>query len=268
MKTNRSVTMRIISASLLVAGLVAVGAAQRIADPERKNLLVSAANAYYNARELGLSEFSCVAKPDWAAIVGSAPADAEGLKFLNAQHFYVKLNAENNVELIHKSDFPPPKEFEKDLKDLEAGMREMTTGFFGVWAAFALRNPFPEPGSKCEVLSSVAGYEIRCDDPAANVVTVVKKDLSITEIRVKAPNTTTIMRPVFNKTPEGFIISGYNSDADMPDGGKVKSHVEVVYDGQEAYQLPVRIKFDGSVGNERVKLDLILTDYQVTRKKS
>jgi hypothetical protein len=268
MKSNRSVAMRIISASLLVAGLVTVGTAQRMADPERRSLLVSAANAYYNARELGLSEFSCVAKPDWASIIGSSPANAEGLKILNAQHFYLKLNAENNVELIHKSDFPPPKEVEKDLKDLYTGMQEMTTGFFALWSAFALRNPFPEPGSNCEVLSSAGGYEIRCDDPSGNVVTVLKKDFSITEIRAKAAKTTTIVRPVFNKTPEGFIMAGYDSDAEMPDGSRIKSHVEVGYDGQEAYRLPVRIKLDGGVGNERVKLDLILSDYQVIKKKS
>jgi hypothetical protein len=265
MKGNRAVATRIFSASLLVACAATVAAAQRIAEPERTSVLVSAAKSYYNARQLGFREFTCVAKPDWTPLIGSSPDGAEGLKMLNAQHYYLKLNADGAVELTHKSDFPPPKEFEKDLKDLFTGMQEMTTGFFAAWSAFALHNPLPEPASKCEVLSSPSGYEVRCDEPSTRVVTLLTKDFSIAEIRVKAADTATIMRPVFTKTPQGFILSAYDSDTDMPDGSKVKSHVDVVYDTQAPYRLPGRIKFDGSIGDQQAKIDLILSDYQVTK---
>lgn len=266
MKRNCLVATRALSASVLLACMTAVVAAQQIAEPERSTVLVSAAKAYYNARQLGLREFACVAQPDWTLLVGSASDSAAGLKLLKAQHYYLKLNVDDQVELTHKSDFVPPKEFEKDLKDLFTGIQEMTTGFFAVWSAFALRNPFPEPASKCEVLSSASGYEVRCDEPSSKTVTLLTRDFSITEIRAKLLNTTVVMRPVFNKTPQGFILATYDSDADMPDGSKVKSHVEVVYDAQAAYRLPSRIKLDGNMGGQKAKIDLILDGYQITKK--
>ena len=265
MKRNCVVAIRVLSASVLLACVTTVAAAQRLAAPERTTVLVSAAKAYYNARQLGFREFACVAKPDWALLIGSASENAEGLKLLNAQHYYLKLNVDDQVELTHKSDFVPPKEVEKDLKDLFTGMQEMTSGFFAIWSAFALRNPFPEPASKCEVLSSASGYEVLCDEPSSKIVTLLTKDFSITEIRAKVLNTTIVIRPVFNKTPQGFILAAYDSDADMPDGSKVKSHVEVVYDAQAAYRLPSRIKLDGNMRGQKAKIDLILDGYQITK---
>lgn len=254
---------------LMACCLVSIAQSQTpIADS--KKVLEDARHAYYSLRTAGLDEFRATVKPNWALVLkdqlASDPAAAQaGLKLLNGIHFSMLLDQKDKVTVTHHSDIEPSNEQQrKGFDDIYSGMDQAITGFFTTWSLFMLNSPFPTADSPYTLEDLGTQYRLSYKDGASDVITMMGKNLIITDIKVNSKEFASSVRPQFARTPKGFVLTGYDADYKPTSGpGVVKLKLKIDHQTVSGLQLPISIVLDSVMDDAPTHMELAFSEHEV-----
>jgi hypothetical protein len=254
---------------LLACGFATLGHSQTsVADP--KKVLEDARHAYYSLRTAGLDEFRATIKPNWELVlkdqIKSDPAGAQaGLKLLNGLHFSMLLDRNDKVTVTHHTDTDPSNDQQrKGFEDIYSGMDQAINGFFTTWELFMLNSPLPAADSNYTLENLGTQYRLSYKDGAADVVTMMGKNLIITDIKVTSSEFNSSVRPQFVHTPKGFVLTGYDADYKPTSGpGVVKLTIKIDHQPVSGLQLPMGLVLDSVMDGAPTHMELAFSDHEV-----
>lgn len=254
---------------LMACSLVSMAQSQtQVADS--KKVLEDARHAYYSLRAAGLDEFRATVKPNWAPMLkdqlASDPAAAQaGLKLLNGIHFSMLLDRTDKVTVTHQTDTAPSNEQQrKGFEDIYSGMDQAINGFFTTWSLFMLNSPLPAADTPYKLEDLGTQYRLSYKDGAADVVTMMGKNLIITDIKVSSADFASSVRPQFVHTAKGFVLTGYDADYKPTSGpGVVKLALKIDHQPISGLQLPVNLVLDSVMDGAPTHMELAFSEHEV-----
>ena len=254
---------------LLACGFAAVAHSQTPV-ANRKKVIEDARHAYYSLREAGLDEFRATVKPNWELVLkdqlAADPVGAQaGLKLLNGIHFSMLLDRNDKVTVTHHADVEPSNDQQRQGFDqIYSGMDQAINGFFTTWEVFMLNSPFPTADGEYKLEDLGTQYRLAYKDGATDVVTMMGKNLIITDIKVNSAEFASSVRPQFVHTPKGFVLSGYDADYKPTSGsGVVKLALKIDHKPVSGLQLPVNIVLDSVMDGTPTHMELAFSAHEV-----
>jgi hypothetical protein len=253
---------------LLICGLAAAQSQKPV--PDRKKVVQEARQAYYNLRTAGLDEFRATIRPNWESVLKDQlkadPAQGQAaVKLLNGLHFYMLLDKDAKVTVTHHTDVEPANQQQREGFDqIYSGLDQAVSGFFATWSMFMLNAPLPATESDYQVEDLGREYRINYKDGAADVVTLIRKDLTISEVNVTSADFISSVRPQLTRTGKGFVLSGYTADYKPTTGpGVVKLDVKIDYQAVSGLQLPVNLIADSVLDGAPTHIELAFSEHEV-----
>jgi hypothetical protein len=255
---------------LLMACCVAAMAQSQTPVADSKKVIDDARHAYYSLRAVGLDEFSATVRPNWELVLKDQlkadPVGAQaGLKLLNGIHFSMLLDRSDKVTVTHHTDTEPSNEQQRQGFDqIYSGMDQAINGFFTTWELFMLNSPLPAADSNYTLENLGTQYRLSYKDGAADVVTMMGKDLIITDIKVNSAEFSSSVRPQFVHTPKGFVLTGYDADYKPTSGpGVVKLALKINHQPVSGLQLPVSLVLDSVMDGAPTHMELAFSEHAV-----
>ncbi len=254
---------------LLVCGFAATAQSQtQVADS--KKVIEDARNAYYSLRTAGLDEFRATIRPNWELVLKDQlkadPVGAQaGLKLLNGIHFAMLLDRNDKITVTHHADTEPSNEQQrKGFDDIYSGMDQAINGFFTTWEIFMLNSPLPSADSNYTLEDLGTQYRLSYKDGSADVVTMMGKNLIITDIKVNSAEFASSVRPQFVRTTKGFVLTGYDADYKPTSGpGVVKLTLKIDHEPVSGLQLPVGLVLDSVMDGAPTHMELAFSAHEV-----
>lgn len=254
---------------LIVCSLAAMAQSQTPVANSRK-VIEDARHAYYGLRAAGLDEFRATVKPNWEVVLKDQmkadPAAAQaGLKLLNGLHFSMLLDRSDKVTVTHHADTAPANEQQRQGFDqIYSGMDQAISGFFATWELFMLNSPFPSPDGDYKLEDLGTQYRLSYKDGSSDVVTVMGKNLIITDIKVDSAEFSSSVRPRFVHTAKGFVLTGYDADYKPTSGpGVVKLNLKIAHEPVSGLQLPVGLVMDSVMDGAPTHMELAFSEHEV-----
>ena len=250
-------------------GLLTPAAVARNQNPN-KEVIRQARLAYYSLRRLGLSEFRSSFTPNWEMVLDEAIKSdpvrkQDALNLLNGLHFSMFLDSRGVVTVSHQQDTPAPNEkVAAGFDQIFKGTDEAVTGFFATWSLFMLTSPFPELESQFQLEQAGTGYRLSYKDGDADVVTLMTKELVITDLRVSSSSFVSSIRPELTRQKNGFVLTGFDADYEPKTGsGRAKLKVHIGYVEVSGMQLPSTLYLDTVYDGTPSRIELVFANYQV-----
>jgi hypothetical protein len=248
-----------------VLGCVPDRLAAQSSEVEKANILSAARQKYYNLKQAGLIEFQANIRPNWEVLLPDTDGKSSARTLLNGLHFSFSIDREGKLRLDHHTYLVPPNQrLADDVDKIFKRMDDSVSSFFGTWSIFSLTSPFPHVGSDYTIQKRANEYQFsqRQDELYVEVITGI--DFKITEIRVSGSELTASLRPVLEKTANGFLLKGYTANSRRLSGARgttVKALLE--YEKVSGLQLLHRVSFDTVFEGIPAKIEWLFTDYQV-----
>jgi len=254
---------------LLLCGVAVAAQAQKPVT-DRKKVIEDARHAYYSLRTAGMDEFRATIKPNWELVLkdqlAADPAAAQaGLKLLNGIQFYMLLDQNDKVTVTHHADTAPANEQQRQGFDqIYSGMDQAINGFFTTWELFMLNSPLPAADSDYQLEDLGTQYRLSYKDGKSDVVTMMGKNLIITDIKVNSAEFISSVRPQFVHTAKGFVLTGYDADYKPTSGpGVVKLALKIDHQPVSVLQLPVNIVLDSVMDGAPTHMELAFSGHEV-----
>ncbi|HET9840127.1 MAG TPA: hypothetical protein VFR84_18010 [Candidatus Angelobacter sp.] len=236
----------------------------------QNQILQRGRDAYYSLRAQGLDQFQSTIKPNWENVLKGQgvgdPAQLEAaLKLLNGLHFTMVLDKEGKVSVSHTSDNEPPNEqVRAGFNQIYSGIEQAVSGFFATWSLFMLTPPLPEVNSDYQLDDLGTTYRLTYKDGTSDVVTILARDMSISEVKVTTAQFSSTVRPRMSKTAKGFVLAGYDADYTPTSGpGVVHLDVKIAHAPVQGLQLPVSLIADTTLDGAPTHIELAFSDHQV-----
>lgn len=250
--------------SLLICA-AAISAADAAPQSDRKQILGSARQRYYNLRLSGLIEFQANIKPNWELLLMGVESNPGAMKLLHGLHFSMSIDSESKFRMDHHADVTS-----QDQKSVERfdsifkGMDEAVSRFVATWSIFSLTSPFPEIESDYEVTEVAGQYHFSHKEGANDVLTITDKDFMIIEIKVSGAGFSASLKPVLEKTRNGFILKGYAASYETPSGSRnTQLKVRLEYQKIRGLQLPRKVNLDTVYEGKPAQMEWLFNGYQV-----
>jgi hypothetical protein len=240
--------------------------------PDDRQTLNQARQAYYNLRTQGVSTFQCDVVPDWNLLLQdqrqSNPAAADtAIKVLNQLRFVVSVGADDKVTLTHNELTGQSQEMNTALTQIYGGMEQMTSGFFDTWKLFMVNRPFPETQSQFQLQPLGALYSLHYVENSSDVVTTMSKDFAINQLTVTTSAFHSSIHPIFTKSVNGYLLSGYDADYDSGKPEELtRLNVLVDYQSVNGIEMLQKLDLKGAYGGAKFDVALGFQGCQIVKK--
>lgn len=236
----------------------------------QQEIVKRARHSYYSLRAAGLDEFQSTITPDWEKVlrdqgVSDSAKIQDALQLLNGLHFSMVLDQNGAITVNHRSDVEPPNEqVRQGFEQIYGGIEQAVSGFFATWSLFMLNSPFPEVGSAYQLEDLGSQYRLSYKEGVSEIVTLMSKDLVISEIKVTSPQYLSTVRPQVRKTTNGLMLTGYVGDY-KPISGPGVVHLDVKIENApvNGLQLPLTLIADSTLDGAPTHMELAFSQYQV-----
>ena len=167
--------------------------------------------------------------------------------------------------MTHHADTEPSNEQQrKGFDDIYSGMDQAINGFFTTWEMFMLNSPLPSADGNYKLEDLGTQYRLSYKDGASDVVTMMGKNLIITDIKVNSAEFASSVRPQFVHTAKGFVLTGYDADYKPTSGpGVVKLTLKIDHEPVSGLQLPVGLVLDSVMDDAPTHMELAFSEHEV-----
>ena len=252
-----------------VFGFTAAAASQPPV-PNSAQIVEQARHTYYSLKTAGLDEFQSTVKPNWEIVLRdqltTSPENAHAaLKLLNGLHFSMLLDKDGKVTMSHHADIEPSNDKQREGFDqIYSGMDQAVSGFFATWSMFMLNSPFPAAETEYQLENVGGQYRLSYKDGSSDIVILMSKDLTISEVKVTSAEFTSSVLPKFTRTAKGLVLTGYAADYKPTSGpGVVKLDVKMEHQPVDGLQLPVSLIVDSVLDGAPTHIELAFSGHQV-----
>ena len=235
-----------------------------------KETLDAARAAYYSLRREGLASFTCLATPNWDAVLAERrridPATAEKTyKVLSALTFGVEVVPGKRAKVMHTD---PPSSSEKEAEGLRlvtSGVEKTLTGFFDAWGPFVATTPIPPPTA--EVTETHGLWIVDYKEGVTAVGMVMRNDYTIESTRVVTAIHSSVVQPQFIKSPKGLLMTAMQGQyRQLPNGPIGSLQLRIEYQDVTGFLLPKHIYVSSSDGRAVTQMDLAFGTCQAQRR--
>lgn len=252
-----------LAATILLACFCAMAnAGTQRSEVEKKQILATARQKYYNLRRSGLIGFEASLKPNWQA-VADFQSNPDALKLLELLNFSVSIDSESKLRMDHPTDLIPTTEKAADsMKKIFDQMDQAVSRFISTWSVFMLTSPFSPVDSSYEITEFADRYQFSRREGETTVVTLTDKNFKINEIKVTGTGFKASLKPALKETSEGFILDGYESKYETGlRETRVEAHLE--YQLVSGLQLPRKVNVNTVYEGKTAQIGWLFSDYKV-----
>jgi len=240
-----------------ISSLTATVSAQSVSSDQ--DVVHQARRAYYNLARLGFSGFQATIEPNWEVTLGYA-ANPDNLTVFRDVRFSMNVDARGAVTLTHEVTGSQKTRVERYAKEIHNNVQRLVAGVFGTWAFFMIRSPFPE--SQIQILTLNKEYRLFYTEESTEVILTLTSDFLVAEAKLNGSTSRRTITPVFQKTSEGLLLTGYHTVSQpVGQGGKTTLYVKIEYEVVSGMKLPSKIHLKGMHGIEPIEAELRFNQY-------
>ena len=229
---------------------------------DKEQTLTRAGQAYYNLKQSGLIEFRANLKPNWQMLAGSQ-SSPESLKTLEGIRFSIWIDPQSRFFLDHETDLLPASDkaseyYDRVFKDMDSAVSR----FISTWSVFVLTSPFPRSASDYQLTQVGEQYQFSNREGANTVLTIADGDFKITEIKVTSAGFKASLKPMLEKTPKGFILTGYTASY-QTDSRITRVEARLEYQEVNGLQLLRKVNMNTVYEGKPAQIEWLFADYRV-----
>ena len=228
--------------------------------PANQDVISQARNAYYSLPRKGFKGFTATIEPNWEVILAQTATPAN-LKIFRAIRFSMVVDANGAVTVTHEvgADAAKP-DLQPTVDRIHYDIQRLVTGFFNTWRIFAVNSPFPETASDVKIENAGKQYRVSYQTQSGDVTIAMNSDLLMTEWNFSAPTVNRTVKPKFQKTVDGLLLTGYHGVFE-PIGPGIKTTLDfqIEYQDVSGMKVPRKLRFNGMHGSEPVEAELVFT---------
>lgn len=218
-----------------------------------------ARRSYYNLPRHGFNGFQANIEPNWEVTLGYA-ATPDNLTVFRDVRFSINVDAKGAVTLTHEITGNQKTRVERYATEIHNNLQRLVAGVLGTWAFFMIRSPFPE--SQIKILTVDKEYRLFYTEESNEVMLTLTTDCLITEAKVNGPPSIRTITPVFQRTPEGLLLTSYHTVSQpMGQGGMTTLYIKIEYEVVNGMKLPGKIHLKGMHGIEPIEAELRFNQY-------
>jgi len=222
-----------------------------------KGMIGQARSAYYNLTSKGFKGFTATVEPNWKLILADT-GTKENLKVFRAVRFSMVVDANGAVTVRHEVSANATKlNLQPFVNKIQYDVERLISGFFNIWRIFVVNSPFPET-EQIKIENSGAENRLAFNMQSGEVMLRMTGDFLITEWNLSGSTGKRTVKPRFQKTVEGFLLTGYQSIFEPTNGGtETTLDFNIEYRDVDGMKLPHKVRFSGMHGTEPVEAELI-----------
>ena len=229
--------------------------------PGSEDVIGRARDAYYNLTRSGFRGFKATIEPNWKVILAHT-ATSKNLKVFRAVQFSMIAEADGAVTVHYEIADSEKRRLEPTIKQIHTNMQGLVGGFFNTWRMFMVSSPFGAADSEIKIEDHPNGYRLSYSTQPADVLLTMTTDFVTTEWKLTAPMAVRTVKPRFQKTAEGLLLTGYDGDF-QPIGPGIRTtlNFSIEYQNVSGMKLPHKVRINGTHGTEAVTAELTFTQY-------
>lgn len=238
----------------IIALTVSVHARDQSATNE--TVISQARDAYYSLAKKGFKGFTATVEPNWEVILGPT-ATPENLKIFRDVRFSIVVDASGAVTVSHElGPNASSSQLQPTVNRIHFHIQTIVNGFFNTWRTFAIASPFTETDIKIE--NAGKQYRASYTTQSGDVMMAIAADFSVKEWNLATPTRKETVKPRFQKTAEGFLLTDYKHVFE-PAGEGVRTNLDIHIDYQnlDVMKIPQKVRLGGMYGSERVEAELV-----------
>lgn len=242
--------------SLLTILALAASVYPRNQAATNENVVKRARGAYYSLARKGFNGFKASVEPNWEVILAQTATPANLLIF-RAVQFSMVVDANGAITLTHEVGPNAAKaELRPTLNLIHSDVQRLVSGFFNTWRIFIVNSPFPEAEFQLE--NHDKQHKVSYTTQSGKVTITMTDDFVITEWNIVGPTAKRTVKPQFQKTADGLLLTAYQGIFE-PIGPGIKTTLDFQIEYQDAggMKLPYKVTFTGMHGSEPVESELV-----------
>lgn len=219
-------------------------------------VLNRARGAYYSLARKGFKGFTAAVEPNWEVILAHT-ATPKTLAIFRAVQLSLVVDANGAAAVTHEVDANAAKpELQETANRIHSDVQRLVAGFFNTWRIFVVNSPFPE--TEIQIENAGALYKLSHTTQAGKVTIVMDGDLTIKEWSLAGPTVKRTVKPKFQKTPDGFLLTSYQGTFEpVGEGIKTTLDFQIEYQDAGGMKLPQKVRLSGMHGAEPVEAELV-----------
>ncbi len=227
---------------------------------DKQGLADRAQKAYYNLFSRGFNGFTATIEPNWEVILGKA-ATTQNLKVFRALRFTLSVDARGTVAVTYQTANPDKVRLEPYAKQIHANVEGLVTGFFSTWSTFVVTSPFPIRDAQTRIEDGTNEHRLLFKTRSADAILTLTNDLLISELKLTGPSGKRTIKPAFQKTTEGLLLSSFSSTFEPVNEGLLSTTLDVQIEYQQVtgMRLPHKVRIKGMHGSEPIEAELAFT---------
>jgi hypothetical protein len=245
------------ASALLIVLVLTVSAFPRHQTPANQDVISRARSAYYSLTRKGFKGYTATVEPNWEVILAQT-ATQQNLKIFRAVRFSMVVDANGAVTVTHEVEANASgAKLQPTVDRIHADVRRLVTGFFNTWRIFVVSSPFPETENRLKLEMLGKQYRLVSTTQSGEVTIALTDELLIKEWNFTAPTLKRTVKPQFQKTADGYLLTDYKQIFE-PVGNGIKTTLDfhVEYQDFNGMKVPQKVRFSGMHGSEPVAAEL------------
>ena len=244
--------------SLLIVLSFTVSLYPRDQTANNQDVIRRASIEYYSLARKGFKGFTATIEPNWEVILAQTATPAN-LKIFRDVRFSMVVDANGSITVTHELGPNATKpDLQPTINRIHFDVQRLVTGFFNTWRIFVVSSPFPEIENQTKVEKSRKQYRLSYSTPSGEVTITTTDELLIKEWNLSGPTAKRTVKPQFQKTADGYLLTGYHG-VSQPIGEGIKTTLDfhIEYQDFNGMKLPQKVRFNGMHGSEPVEAELV-----------
>jgi len=228
--------------------------------PANPDIISQARTAYYSLARKEFKGFNATIEPNWEVILAQTATPAT-LKVFRAVQFSMVVDANGAVAVSHEigADAAKP-DLQPTVNRIHFDVQRLVTGFFNTWRIFVVGSPFPDAAGAVKIENAGKQYRISYPTQAGDVTMMLTSELLIAEWSLAGPTMKRTVKPQFQKTVDGLLLTGYHGVSEpVGDGIRTTLDFKIDYQDVNGMKVPRKVRFNGMHGSEPVEAELVFT---------
>ena len=209
---------------------------------------------YYSLARKGFKGFTATVEPNWEVILAQTATSAN-LKVFRSVRFSMVVDENGAVTVSHEVGANSPSA--EVVKKIHYDVQRLVTGFFNTWRIFVVSSVFPETQNQIKIETPGKQYRLLYTTQSGEVTIAMTDELLIKEWNLSAPTVKRTVKPQFQKTTDGFLLTDYKQTFEpVGDGIKTTLDFHIQYQDLNGMKVPQKVRLSGLHGSEPVEAEL------------
>lgn len=246
---------KFIHVALLISLLLTVSVPGEQTVANQPDVVNQARNAYYSLANKGFKGFTATVEPNWDVILAQTATPAN-LKIFRDVKFTMVVDANGAATVTHELGPNASKpDLEPTVNRIHSDVQRLVTGFFNTWRIFVVNSPFPQTDIRIE--NAGKQYRAFYTTQSGEVTLTMTADLLIQEWNLAGPTLKRTVKPQFQKTADGFLLTDYKQLFEpVTEGIKTSLDFHIDYQDFNGLKVPQKVRLNGMYGSEPVAAEL------------